>query len=76
MNPKLKGKLLLAWEINDQGKSQNFEVVKSVNKALDKCVVDKISGWKFPKVKKGEIAKIKYPIIFEPLAKEKKEFFL
>lgn len=64
MNPKLMGKLVLEWEIWNNGAAHEIEVKKSVDPKLDMCIVDKVKTWQFPLPPKGMVGRIEYPFVF------------
>ncbi len=61
----LGGKLVLSWEISDEGKATKIKVVKSVDKSLDACVIKIVEEVPFVAAPKGITAEVKkYTIDF------------
>jgi hypothetical protein len=62
----LKGKVVLNWDINDQGKAEKVEA-KSTDLKNDEtleCIKSKVAKQRFPAAPKGEIANVGYPFQF------------
>lgn len=62
--PKDTSRLILQWEILETGKASSIEVIRSVNKKLDACVIKVLKTMNFPKAPKGNPVSIKYPFVF------------
>ena len=64
-DPKLKGKVTMAWTIGGNGSVQSAEVAESSlgNAEAEKCMTQKILGWKFPKPRGGGTVGVKYPFL-------------
>ena len=64
-NPKLKGKVTMAWTITGSGSVEKAEVAESSlgNDSAEKCMAQKILGWKFPKPRGGGTVGVKYPFL-------------
>jgi hypothetical protein len=67
-NPKIKGKLTMNWEVDDQGRASKVEADPSRSSLSDErvitCISDAIKTWNFPKAPQGTTAEIHYPINF------------
>ena len=68
-DPKLKGKLMIVWDVNDKGEVTKAEVSKAKstlnNAAVETCLIQKLKSWKFPAAPTGETAEITYPFVFK-----------
>jgi len=68
-DPKLEGKVSIRWVINADGRVQNAQVdggggaTTLQNDRVQRCMMDRIASWEFPKPKGGGIAVITYPWI-------------
>jgi TonB family protein len=62
--PKLKGKLVLEWDVEDKGKVTSVTVKQSVDPSVDHCIAEVIKSAKFPEPPKGQIGRIAFPFIF------------
>jgi len=66
-SPRLGGKLVLEWDIEDFGKVTRVVVKKAVHPRLDQCVADVIKATQFPAPpQKGQIGRVIYPFVFSP----------
>lgn len=65
VNPKLKGKVLVSFIIDGSGATKSPQVVESSlrSPAAEKCMMEKIKGWKFPKPLGGGSVGVKYPFM-------------
>ncbi len=66
-DPKLEGKVSIRWVINADGHVQGAQVdggaTTMQNAQVQRCMMDRIASWEFPKPKGGGIAVITYPWI-------------
>ncbi len=68
-DPKLEGKVSIRWIINADGRVQGTQVdtgsgaTTMQNALVQRCMMDRIASWEFPKPKGGGIAVITYPWI-------------
>ncbi len=68
-DPKLEGKVSIRWIINADGRVQGTQVdtgggaTTMQNGQVQRCMMDRIASWEFPKPKGGGIAVITYPWI-------------
>jgi pSer/pThr/pTyr-binding forkhead associated (FHA) protein len=64
-NSKLKGKVTVSFMISGTGGVQSAEVQDTTlrNAATERCMIQKIMGWKFPKPRGGGTVGVKYPFI-------------
>lgn len=63
--PGISGKLVLQWQIRDQGKVANVRVVKGLFEPLDDCVATKVENWTFPPAPPGSAhTRVVYPFTF------------
>lgn len=63
---RLEGKVVLAWEIIDQGRARNVRVKSSNlnNTQLDNCIRDRLASWIFPEPPPGMVAEVQaYPFV-------------
>jgi pSer/pThr/pTyr-binding forkhead associated (FHA) protein len=69
MNSKLEGKVVVQWEIHEQGVAKNAQIVrvKSTinNSAVEECVKNRMMALKFPEPPPGTAAEVTYPFIFQ-----------
>jgi hypothetical protein len=65
--PDLTGKLILEWQIDQDGKPSNAKVKKtSLNsQVVTNCVIHRLYTWRFPKPPPGVIGMVEYPFSFE-----------
>ena len=68
-NTSLTGKLVIKWDIDDQGVAKNALVVKEAttinNQVVEECVRLRMLGLKFPESPAGTYAEISYPFLFD-----------
>lgn len=66
---KLEGKVMISWEIHEQGIARNSKVVKDKttlgNAAVENCVRDRMLAIRFPEPPAGTIAEVMYPFVFQ-----------
>ena len=67
-NSKSAGKILMEWSILKTGTVDQARIEMSTINDTDfrKCMIEKISSWKFPKHSAKDPVKISYPFIFSP----------
>jgi TonB family protein len=65
VKPKLSGKLVLEWDVEDKGKVTRVVVKKSADPEVDHCIAEVIKGVKFPEPPKGQIGRIAFPFEFK-----------
>ena len=67
-NTKLEGKVVIAWEIHEQGLAKNARVVREKsdinNKLVEECVRLRMLGLRFPEPPAGSWADISFPFVF------------
>ena len=63
---RLEGKVVIGWTIADHGRALNAKVVSSSlnNRAVENCVRDRLSTWRFPDPPAGTVAEVNYPFYF------------
>jgi TonB family protein len=67
-NPDLEGSMLVSFVVSPSGDVKNPEVKKGTRDAeLNRCVLDRLSTFKFPKPTSGEDDRVTYPITFGEL---------
>jgi len=66
-NKNLAGKVVLAWEINDQGvvAKSSIKSTQVNNENTEKCLTEKVKALSFPKAPTGTIADVQYPFVFK-----------
>ena len=66
-DPDLFGKVVVLWQINTLGIVEGATVKQTtLNSApVEKCMLAKISGWKFPQPKNGTKVSVSYPFLFK-----------
>jgi hypothetical protein len=66
-NPKLAGKLTLAFTILPSGGVANAQTASSTlgDAELESCIRNKMSRWKFPSPKDGGVVEVAYPLILK-----------
>jgi hypothetical protein len=68
-NTRLEGKVVITWEIHEQGVAKNAFVVKDKstinNSSVEECVKSRMLGLKFPEPPAGTAAVVTYPFIFK-----------
>ncbi|MEK6556523.1 MAG: AgmX/PglI C-terminal domain-containing protein [Bdellovibrionota bacterium] len=74
-NPTTKGKIELAWEIGDDGKTSRIETKynSTGDEDFGKCMAKSLEKVKFEAPPKGQIAKVIFPFIFTDEARETKK---
>jgi TonB family protein len=62
----LEGKVVIQWTIAAQGRALNAKVKSSTlgNRAVENCIRDRLSTWKFPDPPKGTEAEVNFPFSF------------
>lgn len=67
-NTKLEGKVVVAWEIHEQGMPKNARIVLEKsnikNKLVEECVKTRMLGLRFPEPPPGTWADISFPFVF------------
>lgn len=65
--PDLFGKVVAQWTINAQGAVEGASVKQTTlnSNPVEKCMLAKISGWKFPQPKNGTKVSVSYPFLFK-----------
>lgn len=63
----LEGKVVLKWEIVDNGVARNVRVSSSTlgNRVIEKCITDRLATIIFPDPPKDTIAEVSYPFVFK-----------
>lgn len=63
---RLEGKVIIEWTIADHGRALNAKVKSSTlgNRAVENCVRDRLSTWRFPDPPAGTVAEVNYPFYF------------
>lgn len=66
-NSEMKGKVTMGWAMDAQGRVLGAEVQTSQlgNKQVEKCMVDRLSGWRFPSQAKLSGAKDRMTYTFQ-----------
>lgn len=64
-HPKVKGQLVLDWEILEDGSVGKVIIEKSVSPALDRCVTSKLKTWTFTPPAGKTTIRIKFPFRFQ-----------
>jgi TonB family protein len=66
-NPKLAGKLVIAWVIGANGRVTKASVVENSTESekLGKCVTSRVRRWRFPKPDGGGVVNVKFPFVFK-----------
>lgn len=62
--PSTRGTLTLEWYILGSGEVTQVAVIQPLEPALDKCVVERVSKWKFPHPPNYMSARVSYPFEF------------
>ena len=69
MNSKLEGKVVVQWEIHEQGVAKNAQIVRvksTINNSnVEECVKNRMMALKFPEPPPGTAAEVTYPFIFQ-----------
>jgi pSer/pThr/pTyr-binding forkhead associated (FHA) protein len=65
ISPSLNGKVTVAFIIGPDGSVKNQSIAESSlnNQPTEKCMLDKIRDWKFPKPRGGGTVGVKYPLL-------------
>jgi TonB family protein len=63
---RLEGKVVIEWTIAEHGRALNAKVKSSTlgNRAVENCVRDRLSTWRFPEPPPGAVADVNYPFYF------------
>lgn len=66
-NPKLGGKVVIAWRIGGTGAVETANVKSTTmnNDAVENCITRRIIRWKFPVPQGGGVVDVNYPFIFK-----------
>lgn len=68
-NTRLEGKVVVTWEIHDQGVAKNARIIREKstinNRLVEECVRTRMLGLKFPEPPAGNWAEISFPFIFQ-----------
>jgi TonB family protein len=64
--PKWHGKIVMEWQINDEGKTTDLVVANNSapSDEMGKCLTEKIQAWKFAPAPKQTFANVKFPFVF------------
>lgn len=67
-NRPLEGRILLRWRINGEGKVRDLAVVKDAlgSTPLRQCIMQRVSGWRFPSCPGPATCTVVYPFDFFP----------
>lgn len=65
-NPKIGGKVVLDWDVDETGSVKRADVKSSTMKdpAVENCIVDKLKAMKFPPAPSGQMVNVSYPFVF------------
>lgn len=65
-NPDLFGKVVIAWEIGEQGRVVSARIGRDElgNRAVGDCIVAKLKGWRFPEPPANQQVEVAYPFFF------------
>ncbi|MES2857039.1 MAG: AgmX/PglI C-terminal domain-containing protein, partial [Bdellovibrionota bacterium] len=66
-NPELMGKLVLSWEIGEQGRVLSTKVKSNElgNAAVAQCIMDRLKTWRFPDPPANQVVDVEaYPFFF------------
>lgn len=60
---RLEGKVVVSWEIVEQGVARNVRIKSSTlgNSRVESCIAQRLASWSFPEPPKGTIAEVAYP---------------
>lgn len=68
-NTKLEGKLVITWEIHEQGIAKNARIVKNKstinNTVVEECVRARMLALRFPEPPVGTAAEVTFPFVFQ-----------
>lgn len=65
-NPDLFGKLVLSWEIGEQGRVLGTRVKSNElgNRAVPTCILRMLKTWRFPEPPSNQVVEVAYPFFF------------
>ena len=65
--PGLKGKLVVAFEVDETGKAKNLkrETGTILNQDIFSCVAKALEAAEFPPAASGTVVSVKYPFVFQ-----------
>jgi TonB family protein len=63
-NPKLTGKVILSWDIDEGGVVRAPTVKQSLQQDVDMCLVGHLKTWKFEPPAKNMVQRVSYPFLF------------
>lgn len=65
-SPDLYGKLVLEWDIEDEGRVSRVAVKSNAlgNDSVAGCIMNRLKQWKFPDPPKDQIGRVVYPFVF------------
>lgn len=66
--PKLKGEVVIGFEISADGKIGTSKVAESTleEKSVGECMATVAASWKFPKPRDGKPVRVAYPFVLSP----------
>ena len=66
-NPDLAGKVLLEWDIAEQGRVVGTRVNQGAPgfERVSECVLDRLKTWRFPEPPSNQSVTVVYPFVFE-----------
>jgi len=66
-NANMKGKVVMGWAMDAQGRVLDVQIQTSQlnNKSVEKCMVDRLSSWRFPRQAKMQGAKDRMTYTFQ-----------
>ena len=63
--PALKGTAIYQWDISEVGAAEMLTVKRSLDPAIDQCMLEELRKVKFPPSPKNVIGRVSFPFAFE-----------
>jgi hypothetical protein len=64
--PELTGRLVMEWDLGDNGEVTKIRVKQPFDSLVDHCVSEKLKTWKFQAPAKDKKVSVSYPFFFTP----------
>jgi hypothetical protein len=64
-HPNASGKIVLEWDIDENGNVKAPHAKRSVDRDLEECLIAKLKTWKFPVPPKNMVSRVDFPFMFD-----------
>lgn len=65
LNPGLQGKVAVRWMIGPDGTVMSAAIETGLEASVDKCLVSRVKGWRFPAPRGGGTVVVNYPFLMK-----------